>query len=753
MKKTAAVFTVFCMLLSFFCLPVSAEGTVKPVIVDTVYPTDDIVIADIIVTEAPYFADNTGKTDASAVIQRAIDDCSKAGGGTVFLPVGEYLLQNSLYIRPFTALIGDYTDPDLKEGYGTVILADVPSVDKKNPALIKIGASAGVRGLTVYYPDQNIDNVLPYPYTFFVEGNGDYMLSSITDCTLINSYRGIGVSAECEEGIYQCHEMFTLENVKGTCLYEGLSAHNSADVDTVKTLYLLNDYWAQAGERFSAPEKEKIDRYTREHGYGLVLGDIEWPQFSDVKISDRYIGIDFREGIRYCFSGEFTDLYIEKCTIGMNIPDGFVQKRGESWGTAVTSGVIEGSRFAVYAPGNDSLILTDVDIKGIVFGKEIRRYYTDLSHYAPSYDKTYEKPVSVLYTVNADKTGHTDASRAVQKMLDEAGKTGGVVYLPAGLYRFDGPVSVPSGVEFRGSSSVPTRCQGGNSGGTLIYSVYGYGEDHKPLVSLGEGSGISGLRFDYPENAPTDDSGAYKKTSPVIYSESDNVYIVNCFITLASTGIELNSSDNAFIKKVIGCCFDKMFSIKNSDNVFIEGCLQNGNTLPRNGYKNFDIPLLQGRFTEDKLFDFVFIPITRIHTNYIEIESSRNVTVFNSFIYGGKSFMKAEDSTVLVYNTGHDGSSKTEPAFILSGTDAVLINTMRSTSDGKLGQNFFALSNGASLRSFASQAVDMLYSEHIYFENISLSELRGTEILYGILQPLYRLIRFFGNIHMVNEQG
>ncbi|MBE6790854.1 MAG: hypothetical protein E7535_06675, partial [Ruminococcaceae bacterium] len=89
MKKTAAVFTVFCIFISIFSFTVSAEGTVKPVIVDTVYPTDDIVIADIIVTEAPYFADNTGKTDVTAVIQRAIDDCSKAGGGTVFLPVGE----------------------------------------------------------------------------------------------------------------------------------------------------------------------------------------------------------------------------------------------------------------------------------------------------------------------------------------------------------------------------------------------------------------------------------------------------------------------------------------------------------------------------------------------------------------------------------------------------------------------------------------------------------------------------------------
>lgn len=753
MKKIMSIILVFVMLFLTFSVTTFAESEQQPCIVDTVYPTEDIVIADIVITKAPYYADNTGKSDVTAVIQKAIDDCALKGGGTVFLPDGEYLLTDSIYIKPFVTLRGDYIDPDISDEYGTVIIADVESSDTMNPALIKIGASAGAVGLTVYYPRQTIENVLPYPYTFYVEGNEDYMLSSIYDCTLINSYRGIGVSAECENGIYQCHEMFTLENVKGTCLYEGLCSHNSADVDTIKTLYILNDYWAQAGEKFNAPDKDSIDEYTRNNAYGLVLGDLEWPQFSDIKISDRLYGIDFREGIRYSFSGEFTDLYITDCTYGINIPDGFVQKRGENWGTSVTTGVIEASKFAVKAPGDDSVILTDVEISGLVFGRGIRRYYTTLSGYTPTYNKTYIKPNAVLYTVNADKTGKTDASLAVQSKLDEAAKTGGVVYIPAGLYLFENPIIVPTGVELRGSSSVPTRCQGGNSSGTLIYSFYGYDDGDKPLVTLSERSGISGLRFDYPENAPTDESGEYKKTSPVIYSGSDNIYIVNCFITLASAGIELNGADNAFIKKVIGCCFEKMFSLINSDDVFIEGCLQNGNALPRNGYSAFDIPVLQGRFTEDKLFDFVFIPITRIHTNYIELTSCDDVTVFNSFIYGGKSFMKATDSTVLVYNTGHDGSSKTEPAFILSGGETVLINTMRSTSDGQSAQNFYSLENSAKFKSFASQAVDMLYKEHIYIENTALDELPRSEKLYCILQPLYRMITFFGKLYMVIEQG
>lgn len=44
------------------------------------------------VTKPPYNADNTGKTDATKQIQRALDDAGKKGGGVVFLPAGEYSL-------------------------------------------------------------------------------------------------------------------------------------------------------------------------------------------------------------------------------------------------------------------------------------------------------------------------------------------------------------------------------------------------------------------------------------------------------------------------------------------------------------------------------------------------------------------------------------------------------------------------------------------------------------------------------------
>ena len=42
------------------------------------------------VTAPPYNADNTGTTETSAAIQKAIDDAAAAGGGVVYLPAGTY---------------------------------------------------------------------------------------------------------------------------------------------------------------------------------------------------------------------------------------------------------------------------------------------------------------------------------------------------------------------------------------------------------------------------------------------------------------------------------------------------------------------------------------------------------------------------------------------------------------------------------------------------------------------------------------
>lgn len=753
MKKIISAVLAAIMLASLFILPSSASDEITPRIIRTVYETEETVIADIVLTEAPYFADSTGEKDCSDILQQAVNDCYENGGGTVFLPVGSYRLTKGINILPFVTVQGDWQDPDKGNDYGTLIIADVKSEGKMTPALFTVGGSAGAVGLTVWYPNQTVDNVKPYPYTFYVTGLGSsYMLQTIKNCTMLNSYRGIGASTEFAiNGQNIAHEMLNIENLKGTFLYEGLNSYNSADVDTAKTFFVSPKYWAESGKKFNAPDIKKLTEYTKNNTVGMLLGDLEWPEFANVKIDGCKYGIRFEKGPRISFAGTFYDLYITDCQYGIHAEKGTVQQnREKQWGIGICNGVIEGSKTAIYDKGKNVTMLTNVTVKGTVKGNNIHRQKAGTGKYVIDYGRTHVKPADYLYTVRTDKTGKTDASSDVQAMLDTAEKTGGIVYLPAGLYRFDAPVRVPAGVELRGSSGIPNRCESGDSRGTLILSYYGYldeNPDALPLITLGgKNAGISGIRINFLKNNPVDDSGNYRKTSSAVYACADGCYAVNCFVILASKGFVFDGCRNSLIKKNVGCCYENMFVLENCEDVYLEGNLQNANSLPRNGYSKADVPELKNWITEDKLFTNVFIPITRIHTDYISLKDCKNITVFNTFIYGGRRFIVSENSTALIANCGCDGNSKEFFFISLDGGDTAVINFMRSTSDGKGGWNSFEIANKGKLKIYNRISVDLNYNEFTQFRNIGLKDIGAGEFGIFALQGLISIYTFFGRL-------
>ena len=729
------------MTLLICSVPVNAEqNELQPRIVETVYPTTDVIVADIVLTESPYNADNTGKMDCSEALQRAIDDLYNLGGGTIFLPVGEYRLCSEIEIKSFVSICGDWQSPDDGNDYGTVIIADV-SVDNENP-LFSIGGSAGVVGLTVWYPNQSLDNVIPYPYTFYVDGLGSgYMLQSIINCTMLNSYKGIGACVGDGNGASNAHEMLTIENVFGTCLKEGITNYNSADVDTVKGLHFSGKYWAEAGEKFNAPTIDSLNDYTSQNLIAFLLGDLEWPEFADISADSCLYGIYFAKGPRAAFSGTFYDLSLTNCNIGIYAEEGAIlSHRGNSWGYTIANGVITARDTAIYDYNNGLKRLTNVKIKGKVKGENIHREGADTQQYQLDYSYDYAKPKEYLYVVKADTTGKSDASQNVQALLNEASVTGGIVYMPAGVYRFDNPIIVPAGVELRGSGTVATRCQSGCSKGTLILSYYGYDEQAKPLITLqGDNSGLYAIRVNYLLNSIKSDDGSYEPTSSAVYCNADNCHIINCFAILSSCGFELENCTNAYLRRNVGCCIDSLIELKDCSGVQIEGCLQNGNAIPRNGYSDMDIAEFENWLKEDNIFTYAFDPIFRVHTDFLKISDSSDVTIFNTFIYGGRRFLVSENSDILLVNVGSDGQSDKYSSYSIDGGSCTVIGTMHSSGYGFTPMNMYEVSNGGKLKMYDRMSVDVEFNMYTRFENVSIFEIEIRDFLNYILQPYYRI--------------
>ena len=121
---------------------------------------------------------------------------------------------------------------------------------------------------------------------------------------------------------------------------------------------------------------------------------------------------------------------------------------------------------------------------------------TSLADIAVDYAASPPKPAANLYVLEADKSGKTDVSAPLQALLDTAGVTGGVVYLPAGRYLLNAPVTVPAGVsrallERRGPR--PGRL----SLGTVIFAITASTRRsrHRTAQITLKNAGVRGLRI------------------------------------------------------------------------------------------------------------------------------------------------------------------------------------------------------------------------------------------------------------------
>jgi len=664
-----------------------AKELKTPCIVPTLYETEDIVIADVIATQAPYLADATGESDSTEAIRRALNACEERGGGTVYLPVGVYMITESIQIPPFVTLRGDWQDPDKGTEYGTVIKACVESSDDEESGLFLLGGSGGVVGLTVFYPEQGVgEDCKPYPFTFYTNGSGhNYMLSAIKNVTVLNGYRGIGA---CLTDGGPAHEQLTVENFKGTFLHCGAEVYNQADVGTWQGVSVSPKYWREIPEDswMKTPADGEIDSFVGEAAVGLILGDLEWTEFKDLNIDGCRVGIHIVKGKRIEFAGSLYDISVTDCKNGL-----LIDSIDERWGMVIADGYIEGG---VTNNTCGLLRMTDVEIKGEIMGvcddenRTVKTYSIDeldcphielnneydISDKNFDHTRSYVKPTDKLYVFDGVKDGTADISKELQSLLDDAGITGGVVYLPSGMYRLDAPVSVPAAVELRGSSSVPTRDQNGLSRGTVLLCYYGddavNSEADQALITLnGENAGLNGLRIAYPQNGPYDDD---LNSTYAVRGTARGVYITNCAIIASAYGVDFSGCDDHFIKKVSTCCYYNAYLL-GGVNGYMSGCLQNATVIVRHGNSYYENWLAEGNVFTD-LFD----PILRMLCDYIIVDGAENQIISNTFAYGTATFLTNINSeNTLLVNVGSDNLGSGSPQIIADSGSLTGINVMR----------------------------------------------------------------------------
>ncbi|MBN1346947.1 MAG: hypothetical protein JXQ73_29930 [Phycisphaerae bacterium] len=229
-----------------------------------------------------------GKTDDTGAFQKALD-AAAGGGGVVRVPAGTYLIAGSLTVPQGVALRGAWEGPHHTDiGKGSVLYATGGAGDENGKPLISLNQSSCVRGLTIFYPNQDIDNVKAYPWT--IQGRG--MHCSVIDVTLANPYKGIDFGTHP-------NELHTVRNVYGCPLRLGVYVNQTTDIGRIEDVHFNPHYWMRANHpsapKEGTPRMQKLFTYLEEHLVGFEIGRTDWEYMVNCFVIFPRIGYHFVE--------------------------------------------------------------------------------------------------------------------------------------------------------------------------------------------------------------------------------------------------------------------------------------------------------------------------------------------------------------------------------------------------------------------------------------------------------------------------
>ncbi len=328
--------------------------------IKTIYPTKDWVIADFVVTDPKFGAKAQPGFDNRAAFQAAIDAAYNSGGGVVYIPAGNYEFRSeqtatkSVRVRKGTEevmkefehkyvlnlptsvqLRGDWADPEKNKGKVLGTIFEV-RVGKNSPnyngsveswwndaqaanalrttytsiadRFIDMNTGTGVTNLSIWYPEQDINDIKPYPWTLF-QPNGDCV--TIENVTLVNSYNGFYSAPS---------ELHYILNSYMTALSSGIEIHVCTDIGRIENMKIDPKYWANSGLPGS-PSLAKVTAYTKANATGFNMHRSDWEYVSNLYVSDYKIGmwVGREPGFQDTPNAQFYEVHIKNCETGIYV--------------------------------------------------------------------------------------------------------------------------------------------------------------------------------------------------------------------------------------------------------------------------------------------------------------------------------------------------------------------------------------------------------------------------------------------------
>ncbi len=242
-----------------------------------------------------------GTVDCTAAIQEMLDQAAKVGARVLLHP-GRYLVKGSLRIPPGVTLQGVMESPvwtaPLK---GSVVLATGGRQQEDGPALFEMGHSSAVRGITVWYPEQQVTNITPYSWTFHLQGHDN----TVENVTLINSYNGIRIGPES-------NVRHRIRSVYGCVLRRGILVDGCTDIGRIDNVQFHCHWW-------SAPEVggewKPVHEFMWKNCEAFLFGRTDWEYVNNTFVFPVNIGYRFIGTRNGACNGQFSGIGADEAQV------------------------------------------------------------------------------------------------------------------------------------------------------------------------------------------------------------------------------------------------------------------------------------------------------------------------------------------------------------------------------------------------------------------------------------------------------
>ncbi len=275
-----------------------------------------------------YGAVGDGVTDNTAAIQKSID-AAKMKGGVVFVPSGRWLCKGHLVLEMGVHLAGVNQAPQSWEPQSGSILMPVEGRDNEGgPAFLEMRSSTSITGVTIYYPEQTVADIRPYPWTIQIRANPSDAKSvsfdsTVSNVTLINSYNGIR-TGPTENGRHR------ILGVHGTVLRRGIYVDWVGDIGRIENVQFHSHFWAH--KAFNG-DWSKVFDYMQKNLEAFVFGRTYWEYVTNTFVFPAKVGYRFIETPNGSSNGQLSGIGADACDTAIQVeaiqPQGLLITNGE----------------------------------------------------------------------------------------------------------------------------------------------------------------------------------------------------------------------------------------------------------------------------------------------------------------------------------------------------------------------------------------------------------------------------------------